>query len=64
MITLESPSGNAVTSTSSGNVTFYRTFGQEASISYSTHVLTKYDRYRIRFRYFVPEDINATNEVR
>lgn len=64
VITLESPSGNAVTSTSSGNVTFYRTFGQEASISYSTHVLTKYDRYRIRFRYFVPEDINATNEVR
>ena len=64
VITLESPSGNAVTSTSSGNVTFYRNFGQEATISYSTHVLNEYDRYRIRFRYFVPENINATNEVR
>ena len=64
VITLEPPSGNAVTSTTSGNVTFFKTVGQDTYADFSTYTLQKFEPYHIRIRYFIPENINAQTAVR
>jgi len=64
VITLEPPSGNAVTSSTSGNVTFFKTVGQDTYADYRTYILTKYERYHIKIRYFIPENVDAQTAIR
>ena len=61
VITLTPPDGTtyAVSSTFTGNVTFSKAIGQPTRISYSTYVLQEYERYRIRFRYYIPQSVDA-----
>ncbi len=61
VITLTPPTGSdfAVSSTFSGNITFSKAIGQPTNISYSTYYLQALQRYRIRFRYYIPSSINA-----
>jgi hypothetical protein len=60
-ISLTPPSGFADSLTSSGtrNITFAKTVGQNTAINYSTYTLVQYTPYRVRFRYFIPQGINA-----
>ena len=45
----------AVTGTiSSQPLTFYRNTGVEVTKSYTTPTLVAYNKYRIRYRYFIP----------
>jgi len=62
-ISLSPPSGflSAVYSTFNGNVTFSKTIGQSTEITYTTYPLTTFERYRIRFRYYIPPGINAAS---
>ena len=39
--------------------TFYRNLGQNVSSQYQTQVLTAFNRYRIRLRYFFPRNIDS-----
>ena len=57
IITLEPASGqtNSVTGNLSNDVTFTRHFGTQVSSQFTTHVLTAYEKYRIRIRYFHPK---------
>jgi hypothetical protein len=65
-ITLTPPSGFTDSLTSSGtrNITFAKTVGQNTGINYSTYTLIQYRPYRIRFRYFIPQGINAESVSR
>jgi len=47
--------GNSITGNVSNDVTFTRHFGTEVSSIFDTHVLTAYEKYRIRIRYFHPK---------
>tara|TARA_A100000171_G_scaffold35251_1_gene33774 strand:+ start:4080 stop:6428 length:2349 start_codon:yes stop_codon:yes gene_type:complete len=58
-ITLENPDGNPIESTGSTSVTFSRDIGSNVRSSIQTHVLTAYQRYRVRFRYFHPKSVNT-----
>ena len=64
VITLEPPSGNAVTSSTSGNVTFFKTVGQDTYADYNTYTLQKFERYHIRIRYYIPENVDAQTAIR
>lgn len=64
VITLEPESGTAVTSSTSGNVTFFKQVGQDTYADYSTYTLQKFEPYHIRIRYFIPEDVDAQTAVR
>lgn len=55
---------NNLTSSGARNVTFAKTIGQNTRINYTTYVLEQYRPYRIRFRYFIPQGIDATNVSR
>lgn len=61
-ISLTPPTGitTSLYSNVSGNITFFKNIGDRTSISYATYILNEYQRYRIRFRYFIPRDIDAT----
>ena len=47
--------GNSITGNVSNDVTFSRHFGTQVSSIFNTHVLTAYEKYRIRIRYFHPQ---------
>lgn len=66
VISLTPPTGEpyVVKSTFSGNVTFRKNLGDSTSISYTTPVLVEYQKYPIRFRYFIPSASDATNVER
>jgi len=64
VITLEPPSGNAVTSSTTGNVTFFKTVGQDTYADWNTYTLQKFQRYNIRIRYYIPENVNAQTAIR
>ena len=64
VIDLTVESGNAVTSSTSGNVTFFKTVGQDTYADYRTYILTKYERYHIKIRYFIPENVDAQTAIR
>ena len=66
VIELTPPIGinTAVSTTFSGNITFFKTIGQSTQISHSTYVLEEYQKYRIRARYFIPASIDAINAQR
>ena len=57
IITLTPASGqtDSVTGTLNNDVTFTRHFGAQTSSNFTTHVLTAYEKYRIRIRYFHPK---------
>ena len=59
-ITLENADGDVVT-TGSGSVSivYSRAAGASASSIFTTQVLEKYRRYRIRYRFFVPPGVNT-----
>ena len=47
--------GNSITGNVSNDVTFTRHFGTAASTILTTHVLTAYEKYRVKIRYFHPK---------
>lgn len=66
-ITLEPPAGisTAVSSTfTNQNTTFFKTIGQDTTVSYSTYPLIESQKYRIKFRYFIPQAIDASSANR
>jgi hypothetical protein len=54
----------AVSSTFSGNITFSKEIGQNTRITHTTYTLTEREKYRIRFRYFIPQNIDAFDKER
>ena len=68
IVGLTPPSGvtaNTVTATfTNQNKTFSKTIGQDTSITYSTYILNKAQRYRVRARYYIPSNINALSAQR
>lgn len=62
VIDLSPPTGinTSVYANFSGNVTFSKSIGQVTYISYTTYTLNQFQRYRIRFRYFIPPSIDAS----
>ena len=63
-ITLENPDGDPIQSTGSTSVTFFRDVGTSVRSFVKTHVLTAYQRYRIRLRYFHPRLVNTARLAR
>ena len=59
VVTLEPSSGitSSISGTLSGsnNITFSRPFGGSARLTFDTHVLLAFEKYRIRIRYFHPQ---------
>ena len=47
--------GNSITGNVNNDVTFNRHFGTEVRSIFTSHVLTAYEKYRIRIRYFHPK---------
>lgn len=66
VISLSPPTGfsTALYANVNGSVNFFKSIGDQTSISYSTYVLNQYERYNIRFRYFIPQAIDATSSQR
>lgn len=66
VITLTPPTGTtyALSSNVSGNITFYKTIGQNTQIYYTTYALEEFQRYRIRFRYYIPQSVDAVSVQR
>ena len=59
-ITLTNDSGDPiVTANSNIQVSFFRDPGTSVSTSFSTYVLEAFERYRVRFRFYVPQSVNA-----
>jgi len=56
---------NALTSGVTGsNITFAKTVGEDTRITYTSYTLIQYRPYRVRFRYFIPQDISADSVSR
>jgi hypothetical protein len=66
VISLTPPTGEpfSVKTTFSNNIVFRKNLGDSTSISYTTPVLVAYQKYPIRFRYFIPSASDATNVER
>jgi len=66
VIALTPPQGTtyALTSNVSGNITFYKSIGQTTKVYYTTYTLEAYKPYRIRFRYYIPQSIDAISVQR
>jgi len=66
VITLTPPSGTtyALSSNVNGNVTFSKAIGQSTQIYYITYTLEKFRKYHVRFRYYIPQNIDAINASR
>ena len=47
--------GNSITGNVNNDVTFNRHFGTQVRSIFTSHVLTAYEKYRIRIRYFHPQ---------
>ena len=67
LISLEPSAGvtNSVSGTLSGsnNITFSRTFGNNASRTFTTQVLLAFEKYRVRIRYFHPQVLDNDNTL-
>jgi hypothetical protein len=65
-ISLTPPAGTtyALSSNVNGNITFFKTIGQGTQVYYTTYPLQKLQRYRIRFRYYIPQSIDAISAQR
>ena len=63
VISLTPPTGEpySVKSTFSGSITFRKNLGDSTSITYTTPVLTEYQKYPVKFRYFIPSASDASN---
>jgi hypothetical protein len=46
------------------NKTFFKTIGQDTSISHSTYILNAQQRYRFRARYYIPSSVDAITAQR
>ena len=59
-----SSNGNSITGTVNNDVTFTRHFGTNVQTIFTTPILTAFEKYRIRIRYFHPQvgDSDATLE--
>ena len=65
VVGLTPPSGNAVTATfTNENKTFFKTIGQDTSISHSTYILNAQQRYRFKARYYIPSNVDAITAQR
>jgi hypothetical protein len=66
VITLTPPSGStyALSGNVSGDVTFYKTLGQLTQIYYTSYVLEKFRKYRVRFRYYIPQNLDSISAQR
>ena len=67
VITLLPPTGNANAITSNitnGNVVFSKAIGQSTRVYYSTYVLEALQIYKIRFRYYIPQSVDAVGVQR
>ena len=63
-ITLENPDGDPIETSGSTDVIFFRDVGTSVRSFVKTHVLTAYQRYRIRLRYFHPRSVNTARLAR
>jgi len=65
-ISLTPPTGTtyALSSNVNGNITFFKTIGQGTQVYYTTYPLQKLQRYRIRFRYYIPQSVDAISAQR
>ena len=58
-ITLENPDGDPVTSIVSNTaISFTRSAGTNVSSGFKTYTLEKFRRYRVRFRFYVPPNVD------
>lgn len=66
VITLRPPTGStyALTSNVSGNVTYSKAIGQSTRVYYTTYVLEALQLYRLRFRYYIPQSVDAISAQR
>ena len=62
-ITLENADGNSINTSGTTSVTFGRTLGESSSISYSTYILERARKYRVRYRGFVPAGTTSLKGV-
>ena len=46
------------------NVEFFRNYGDEISMSFTTHFLKEFEKYKVRFRYFFPKNIDSLGMTR
>ena len=46
------------------NVEFFRNYGDEISTSFTTHFLKEFEKYKVRFRYFFPKNIDSLGMTR
>lgn len=46
-----------------GNITFTKQIGENTRIRATTYILNIYEKYKIRFRYFVPQGQDASNTL-
>ena len=62
-ITLKNADGNSINTSGTTSVTFGRTLGESSSISYSTYILERARKYRVRYRGFVPAGTTSLTGV-
>jgi hypothetical protein len=43
------------------NATFTKIIGEESTKSNQTYILKAYEKYKIRFRYYIPQELDSTN---
>ena len=46
------------------NVEFFRNYGDETNMSFTTHFLKEFEKYKVRFRYFFPQNIDSLGMTR
>lgn len=60
LITLDNPDGDPIISAQSGvTATFFRSPGESVSSQFTTQVLQEFQRYKVRFRVFVPYGVSG-----
>lgn len=61
VITLTNPNPVTPVLGAVSNVTFTKIIGEETSKSSQTYILKAYEKYKIRFRYYIPQELDSTN---
>ena len=46
------------------NIEFFRNYGDEINMSFTTHFLKEFEKYKVRFRYFFPQNIDSLGMTR